>query len=274
MADPMSPTSTVEDLEEDGSREDDSNVAAEVISAPAPPAPANGDASIDCTLSANRHYIAPKRVGTFDSLTNRRGRRWENTLRAYPEWERPPELRRPYHEYVHSLVEGGWDMMGDLDVYMRTDLEDAKLTISVLEVAADGSGSTRWPDLHDESDLVLFMHQNRQRPPGSVRLYLTEQKDGLAAGVIEALGTGLDLDPRFFQWSLVGHKHVLSPSHRHHAPYVSIGFGVPKLETANRTDAERFKVTVYIQPDEAGSGWTGTSSVETCNLCTANAPCA
>lgn len=34
-------------------------------------------------------------------------------------------------------------------------------------------------------------------------------------------------------------------------------FGVPKLSTPLRTDAERFNITVYVKPDDAGDGWTG-----------------
>jgi hypothetical protein len=115
-------------------------------------------------------------------------------------------------------------MLQDLDVYFRTDIEDADLAISIIDVAADGSSVKRWPELHDESDFADFRAKHRQRQPGSVRLHLTEQKGNLAAGVIEALGVGLDLDQRFFQWSLKGHRHVLSPSHRYHAPHISIGF--------------------------------------------------
>lgn len=256
----MSPIEDINDNSSIDGEDDDEDeggevghIRPEVISA-APPAavsPLNGSNAPN-TPSANRHYIVPKK--------GRRNRERDADLQAYPGWECPPELvRGPYHEYVHSLVEGGWDMMRDLEEYLRTDVEDAGLAISILDIAADGGSSHRWPDLHDESDLAVFLEQNRERERGSVRMYLTEQRGNLAAGVIEALGAGLDLDPRFFQWSLVGHKHVLSPSHRHNAPYITIGYGVPKPETPNRTDCERFNITIYVKPDLEGPGWTGKS---------------
>ena len=256
MADPTSPTSTID--EEAG---EDDDVDSEIISAPPPATGGVSDKGDDSEAaagaSANRHYVPPARTGTFSSLTAARKRRRNKALTAYPSWEKRPGPRRPYHEYVHELVEGGWDMMRDLDAYLGTDLEDARLAISVLDIAPNGTHTKRWPDIHDESDLARFMQDHGDREQGAVRLYMAEQQGGLAAGVIEALGSGLDLDPRFFQWTLFGHRHVLSPSHRHHAPFVSIGFGVPKLDTPNRTDAERFKVTVYVSPDDEGQGWTG-----------------
>lgn len=249
------------DIDDASSREsnDEEDVDGEIFSSHPPVLVNTKDAAANDTPGGNRHFISPQETKTFNALTSRKTRRRDQDLRAYPGWERPPETRKPYHEYVHSLVEGGWDMMRDLDTYLSTDVEDADLTISILDVAADGSGIKRWPDLHDESDLVTFMQQNRERERGSVRLYLTEQKGGLASSVIEALGSALDLDPRFFQWSLVGHKHVLSPSHRHHAQYARMGFGVLNMDTPCRTDAERFGVTVYVKPDEDGDGWTGES---------------
>lgn len=259
MAEPLSPTSTVEDLQEEATAERNEGTSSSTphpllgsTNNGAPDEQSGGNGGV----SANRHYAAPKRAGTFDSMTRKRKHK-NRAVTAYPDWEKAPDPRRPYHDYVHSLVDGGWDMLRDLDEYLQTDLEDARLIISVLDVAPDAQSTKRWPDIYDEADLAKFMGDRRERPSGAVRLYLAEQQGGLAAGVIEALGAGLDLDPRFFQWTLFGNRNSLSPSHRHHAQYVSIGFGVPKLDTPNRTDAESFKVTVYIRPDDVGDGWTG-----------------
>jgi hypothetical protein len=90
-----------------------------------------------------------------------------------------------------------------------------------------------------------------------VRLYMVEQKGNVAAGVIEAFGGSLSLDPRFFQWSIGTSKRVFSPSERHRARFMSLGFGILDALTDNKTDVEKFKVLVYIQPDEVGNGWTG-----------------
>jgi hypothetical protein len=57
-----------------------------------------------------------------------------------------------------------------------------------------------------------------------VRLYMAEQRGHLASGVIEAFGSVLGLDPRFFQWNIFGNKHVLPPAERHRAPFTSVGF--------------------------------------------------
>lgn len=103
---------------------------------------------------------------------------------------------------------------------------------------------------------------------------MAEQRGDLAAGVMEALGSSLDLDPRFFQSGLRGSKRVLAPSEHHRAPFTTISFGVPKLSTPTRTDAEKFKVAFYVKPADvvwqmptlqegvqthslAGDAWTG-----------------
>jgi hypothetical protein len=90
-----------------------------------------------------------------------------------------------------------------------------------------------------------------------VRLYLVEYNDCPATCVIEALGGGLKLDPRFFNWSIHSKAHVFAPSQRHRAPYTALGFGVLNASTRQKTDAEKFKVLIYILPDTQGDGWTG-----------------
>jgi hypothetical protein len=79
--------------------------------------------------------------------------------------------------------------------------------------------------------------------------------------VIEAFGSVLGLDPRFFQWNIFGNKHVLPPAERHRAPFTSVGFMLPKTSTSAKGDVEYFRVSIYILPDEVGDGWTGQSFI-------------
>ena len=196
----------------------------------------------------NEHFHAPK----GHHLLSRKSRK--STLQPDRNWEMPTNLRYPYHQYVHDLVQGGWDNLRTLDAYMKVDMEDSELVISVLDINNDFQ-CKRWPDIHDGAVLKNFIDSDN-RSGVKVRLYLAEQQGNLAAGVMEALGSSLNLDPRFFQWSLRSSKRILAPSELHKAPYISLGFGVPKLDTANRTDAERFRATVYILPGENDT-WTG-----------------
>lgn len=68
-----------------------------------------------------------------------------------------------------------------------------------------------------------------------------------SSALIETFGGALKLDPRFFQWSTKSNSHVFTPSQRHRAPYLTLDFGVLDESTSNSTDAERFRVLVYIQ---------------------------
>ena len=208
------------------------------------------------TTTTNAHYAPPhpSRLARFNPKP-RTGTK--STLQAYTGWEQSSCKRRPYHQYVHDLVYGGWDNLKTLDNYLCTDIEDQELVISVLDITTDFQ-RRQWPEIHDRAVLKKFLdEQKTNRRDVKVRLYMAEQRGDLAAGVMEAFGSGLDLDARFFQWSLRDSKRVLSPSEHHRAPFVSIGFGVPKVQTPSRTDAEKFKVTVYVKADEEGDGWTG-----------------
>ena len=140
---------------------------------------------------------------------------------------------------------------------MGTDVEDVALVISVFDIMDDHTGR-RWPDIHDGLRLKEFINKE-SRAGVKVRLYLAEQQGDVAAGVMEALGSSLDLDPRFFQLSIRGSGHGLSTSERHRAPFISFTFGIPIPSTPCRTDAEKFKVSIYILPDAVGDGWTGQS---------------
>jgi hypothetical protein len=80
-----------------------------------------------------------------------------------------------------------------------------------------------------------------------VRLYMAEYPDAPRAATIEAFGNAFKLDPRFFKLAINSPGHVFTPAQRHRAPFVSIGFGLLNEATASRTDAEKFKVLVYIQ---------------------------
>ena len=231
-------------------------------SAPAPPPD-----------SKNEHYIAPK-IERFHYLSRRSRKAAKSSLQPYQGWEQPPQKRLPYHEYVHDLVQGGWDILKPLDDYMSVDIEDRELVVSILDIT-ETSQLERRPDIHDGLALKQFLDE--EKPANvKVRLYMAEQRGDLAAGVMTALGSSLDLDPRFFQSGLRGKKQVLAPSEHHRAPFTSVTFGVPKLSTPMRTDAEKFKVMLYVKPDDAmaqmstlqegiqmhpsvGDRWTGRS---------------
>lgn len=207
---------------------------------PSPPPRGNG--------TINEHFTAPKGFHLF----SRRSRK--STLQANKNWEQPPDHRYPYHQYVHDLVQGGWDNLRALDEYMSIDIEDSELVVSVLDISQDFKVK-RWPDIHDGLALRNFINSDN-RSGVKVRFYLAEQQGNMAAGVMEAFGSSLNLDPRFFQWSIKGSKRILAPSELHKAPYIGLGFGIPRFSTPDMTDAERFKVTVYILPGEDDT-WTG-----------------
>jgi hypothetical protein len=100
--------------------------------------------------------------------------------------------------------------------------------------------------MRSEHELKNFMDIHN-RIGANVRLYVAEYDKHPSPLLIEVLGAELKLDPRFFQWAIHSMGHVFSPSQRHRAPYVSIGFGVLDLSTPRKTDAKRFKTMIYIQ---------------------------
>jgi len=185
--------------------------------------------------------------------------RSRSSLQRHANWE--VGGRAPYHEYVHQLVDAGWDNLKGLDDYMTDDWEDRDLVVSVLDITNEFK-QKRYPDIHNEDELKKFLSEER-RNGTKVRLYMAEQRGHLASGVIEAFGSVLELDPRFFQWNLFGNKRILSPAERHRAPFTSIGFTIPKASALTKGDVEYFRVSIYIQPDEMGDGWTGQTSTRT-----------
>jgi hypothetical protein len=178
----------------------------------------------------------------FKSIKSFTRRKTKSSPTSLQEWALPS---RPYLEYVRQLIAAGWSNLQDLDDYLLNETAQAELVVSVLDITQDGAPK-RWPDIHNELDLKRFM-ESPNRGGVSVRLYMAEYQSCPASGLIETLGGGLKLDPRFFQWSIHSRGHVFTPSMRHRAPYVSLGFGVLDASTARTTDAEKFKVLVYIQ---------------------------
>lgn len=207
------------------------------------------------TSNGNWH---PQKLKRLHRLSRKKRKASRSSLQAFAGWEAgSPPKRQPYHDYVHNLVEVGWENLHDLDKYMGTDIEDSELVISVVDITAQHQ-IRRWPDIHDSSVLKDFIGTRDKAKDGSkVRLYLAEQKGNIASSVMEAFGSSLSLDPRFFQWSIHGSRHVFTPSERHRSPYLSIGFGVLKKDSQCRTDTENFPVLVYVLPDKEGDGWTG-----------------
>lgn len=212
----------------------------------------NGQPPRSHTIDAIDHRIDSQ----FDGL--KRWRKNKTTHLSLQEWEQR-NLRQPYHEYVHQLVAAGWDDLSDLDLYMTTaPTQQPGLVISVLDIE-NGFRKKRWPEIHNEHELKEFMSKGKG-PEAKVRLYLAEYSRCPATCIIEAFGGALKLDPRFFNWSIQTKGHVFTPSQRYRAPYTALGFGVlvdTSTATPRKTDAERFKVLIYIRPDEHGIGWTG-----------------
>jgi hypothetical protein len=181
----------------------------------------------------------------------------QTTLQRIVGWE--VKGREPYHDYIHGLVDAGWDNLKGLNDYMSEDWEDENLVISVLDITHRFK-QKRYPDIRDVPALKKFLSEE-SHDGVKVRFYLVEQDGALASGVIEALGGLLGLDPRFFQWNLFGNKRILSPAERHRAPFTSIGFTVPKGSTVIKDEEEYFRVSIYIKSDETSSSWTGPSSI-------------
>ena len=192
----------------------------------------------------------------FDGV--KRWRKNKTTHVSLQEWEQH-NLRQPYHEYVHQLVAAGWDNLSDLDLYMTTaPAQQPGLIISVIDID-NGSKKIRWPELYNEHELKEFMSKGKGADV-KVRLYMAEYSRCPPTGIIEAVGGALKLDPRFFNWGIQSKGHVFTPSQRYRAPYTALGFGVlddTSSATPRKTDVERFKVMIYIQPDKHGGGWTG-----------------
>lgn len=182
-------------------------------------------------------------------------------ISSFTLWRKKPKSfsgrhQNAYHDYVSSLVCAGWENLGELDTYLdQTPPTQAGLIVSVLDITQNFA-TKRWPDLTSEHDVARFLKQEK-KGDSPVRFIIVEYKEMLSSGAIEALGAALKLDPRFFNWCTKSKGHVFTPSQSHRAPYVSLGFGILDASTPRVTDAERFKVMVYIQPDGEGIGWTG-----------------
>ena len=210
---------------------------------------------------------APPRSNTIDVIDNRIDSEFDSikpwkkkrtTHLSLQEWE-DRNQRQPYHDYVHGLVEAGWDNLSDLDQYLRTaPVQQQGLIVSVLDIeyGTEGINKKKWPDMYNEAELKDFLRTERE-PDVKVRFYLAEYSDCPATCVIEAFGSGLKLDPRFFNWAINSQGHVFTPSQRHRAPYTVLGFGVLRASNPRKADVEKFRVLIYVQPDQHGDGWTG-----------------
>jgi hypothetical protein len=125
-------------------------------------------------------------------------RRWRQPTKQ--EWSQPV-TREPYHDYVHQLVEAGWENLRDLDNYMSLAQGPGTtrpLVISVLDIS-DDSQVKQWPVISDERELRRFM-KDQTRDGVKVRLYMAEYPDCPAASTIEAFGSSFKLDPRLLNW--------------------------------------------------------------------------
>lgn len=196
-------------------------------------------------LGANNGHASSAAIDHDTKTEHSVRRRWRGTTKQ--QWTQP-SAREPYHEYVHKLVDAGWENLRDLDNYMSTGQGPGPirpLVISVLDIS-DDSKLKQWPVISDENELQRFMNEET-RDGVKVRLYMAEYPDAPRASTIEAFGNSFKLDPRFFKLAINSPGHVFTPAQRHRAPFVSIGFGLLNEATNSRTDAEKFKVLVYIQ---------------------------
>lgn len=201
-----------------------------------------------------KHRLSSDIKGFGFKPFSRRNRK--QTHISLQEWNQPGIRLGPYHDYVRRLVAAGWDNLLDLDDYMTAaPKQQGGLVVSVLDISDDFQ-QKQWPDLNSTHELRKFL-KGQNRDGAKVRLYAAEYQGIPDASVIEAFGNALNLDPRFFLWTIHSKSHAFTPSQRHRAPFFALGFGVLAAATRSRTDAERFKVFVYVQNDETGDGWTG-----------------
>ncbi|TVY86875.1 hypothetical protein LAWI1_G008050 [Lachnellula willkommii] len=208
----------------------------------------------------NRSESAPIPVDDQpDSGFNRFLHRKRSTHISLQDWEH--HVTPPYHDYIHQLVAAGWTNLRDLDNYMTTTATREGLVVSVLDIF--DSQRKEWPDIYNELDLRNFINHTG-RNGAKVRFYMAEYQHIPSPALIETLGSSLNLDPRFFQWIIHSRGHIFTPSQRHNAPYQALGFGILRDTTPSMTDAEKFKVMTYIQPDETGTGWTGIVLFSSC----------
>jgi len=204
--------------------------------------------------SREKDHQAPSRSHTIDVVEHRVNSGLESVKRNFPPRARKLNLpleswaapRDPYHEYIRTLVTAGWTNLRDLDKYLCNRTVQRGLVVSVLDISTGSTDAKRWPDIHDELDLKAFLLTDN-RNGASVRIYAVEYDGMPSSALIETFGGALKLDPRFFQWSTKSNSHVFTPSQRHRAPYLTLDFGVLDESTSNSTDAERFRVLVYIQ---------------------------
>ncbi|KAH7389211.1 hypothetical protein BKA64DRAFT_758430 [Cadophora sp. MPI-SDFR-AT-0126] len=214
--------------------------------------------------SDDKVHQTPLRSHTIDVVEHRINSSLESVKRSFTPRNRKPNLplgawtapHDPYHEYIRTLVAAGWTNLHDLDKYLCNRSVQRGLVVSVLDIAAGSSDVKRWPDIHNELDLKAFLSTDN-RNGASARIYAVEYDGIPSSQLIEVLGGALKLDPRFFQWSTNSNSHVFTPSQRHRAPYLTLDFGVLDASTSCSTDAERFRVLIYIQPADSGREWTG-----------------
>ncbi|PMD12187.1 hypothetical protein NA56DRAFT_613792 [Hyaloscypha hepaticicola] len=169
-------------------------------------------------------------------------------------------VRGSYHDYIGLLCRAGWDNLKELDTYMSQDIASEDLVISTIDIMANRS-TRRWPDIHNDIELKRQLYENT-RDDTQVRLYLVEQRGLLAPGIIEAFGSSLCLDPRFFMSALrkgenTRLEHVLSPSQQYRLPFLSIPFSIPKKLVRDLKNSEFFGMFMHVQRNATGDGWTG-----------------
>lgn len=145
---------------------------------------------------------------------------------------------------MRELVAAGWCNLQDLEEYLGQPAVPHNEVVSVVDITAGTRHN--YQDLRTNFELKNFLATNK-KPADTVRVYMAEYDRLPSAELIQAFGSTLQLDPRFFQWSIHRKGHVFTPSQRHRAPYVGIGCGILDASTNSVTDVEKFKVLVYIR---------------------------
>jgi hypothetical protein len=124
----------------------------------------------------------------------------------------------------------------------------------------DNSQPPQNRDIHSTEELERILEDKQSRKEAKVRLYIVESTKDAVAGIIEALGSSLRPDPRFFTWVIedpgTGDWGVIWPSEYEQLPFTGIGF--PVMESIRDGKVREFcQVHLYILPGSEKDEWTG-----------------
>src|SRR5437764_3639055 len=112
------------------------------------PGPASGNDRVSARPFPPPNTYSKKPVAKRSFKSLRRSLRGTNSS-LQQGWEE--NRTGPYHEYVHQLVDAGWDNLKTLDEYMSQNRKgnDQDLTVSILDIT-DNLQRKPHDDIHDE----------------------------------------------------------------------------------------------------------------------------